>query len=271
MKYPNLTGKELIAWLVANKQEILDAKKATVKFADSIGTLVIDEPVSKSFANKDYLFEDDVDNGTLKRTIIANTYYYMDSHDDVHLDGIFTNSIEQRKARPQPHLFDHEFSVLAKVGKSLNYTEREISWRELGLGKTGKTKSLFLETEVKRSYNEKVFDAYLDGAIDQHSVGMRYIKIALAVNDEEQYPNEYKVWKEIISKIGNRSYAESKGYFYAVYEAALLETSAVLEGSNVLTPTLNNKSEPDDIQDLVKIEPPLCALNKSFILDGYLK
>lgn len=270
MKYPNLTGKELISWLVANKADVLDAKKAAVKYADSFGTLVIEQPVDKATASKSYLFEDDAENGSLKRTIVANTYYFMDSHDDVHLEGIFTNSIEQRKARPQPHLYDHEFSVLSKVGKSLGYSERPISWRELGLGKTGKTISLFLETEVKRSYNEKVFDAYLDGAIDQHSVAMRYIKVALAVNDEESYPNEYKVWQEVISKIGNRSHAEAKRYFFAVYEAALIETSAVLEGSNVLTPTLGNKSEPIIIPAVEKIEPHT-ALNKSFILDGYLK
>ena len=268
MKYPNLTGKELIDWLVANKADVLDAKKAVVKNADAIQCQPTFE---KDFATKGkYLYEDNIEAGVIKRTVIANTYLYMDSHDDVHLENVFTNSIEQRKNRPQPHLYDHNFSVLSKVGKALGYSERQISWRELGIGKTGMTTALFLETEIKKSYNEKVYDAYLDGSIDQHSVGMRYIKIALAVNDEENYPNEYKVWQEVISKIGNRAQVEKQGYFFAVYEAALLETSAVLEGSNGLTPTLGNKSEPDNIP-IVKADEPRKALNASVILGNYLK
>ncbi len=89
MKYPNLTGPALIKWLVENKADIIDAKKATVKNADSTGTFVVDASISKSAENKSarYLYEDDVEAGTLKRTIISNTYLYMDSHDDVHLDG----------------------------------------------------------------------------------------------------------------------------------------------------------------------------------------
>ena len=271
MKYPNLTGKQLIDWLVANKQDVIDAKKAIVKHADASFAL---PTLEKEFAVKGkYLFEDNIEAGTIKRTVIANTYLYMDSHDDVHLENTFTNSIEQRKSRPQPHLYDHQFSVLAKVGKSLNYTERSISWRELGIGKTGMTTALFLESEIKKAYNEKVYDAYLDGAIDQHSVGMRYIKIALAVNDEENYPNEYKVWEENIAKIGNRAQVEKQGYFFAVSEAALLETSAVLEGSNGLTPTLGNKSdEPlDNIQKDEVVVEPLKALDINGVLENYLK
>jgi len=266
MKTPNITGKELFKWLVANKAELIDAKKAATKHADatSFNPLSLSPEVSKG----KYLYEDDEDGGSLKRTIVANTYNYLDSHGDVHLEGIFTNSIEQRKNRPAPHLYDHNFSVLSKVGKSLNYTERKISWRELGLGKTGMTTALVLESEIKRGMNERVFDAYLNGEIDQHSVAMRYINVSLAVNDEEEYPNEYKVWQEVIGKVGNRQEAEKKGYFWAVREAALLETSAVLEGSNVLTPTLGKTQPSEDIEEKA-VQPPF-VLNRASILLNYL-
>ena len=268
MKIPNLTGKELFAWLVANKADLIEAKKATVKHTDATQFNPAYLPAQEVSKGK-YLYEDDEEKGVLKRTIVANTYNWLDSHGDVHLEGIFTSSIEQRKNRPAPHLYDHQFSVLSKVGKPLAYSERKISWRELGQGKTGMTTALFLETEIKRSLNEKVFEAYLAGEIDQHSVAMRYINVSLAVNDEENYPNEYKVWAEVIGKIANRAEAEKRGYFFAVREAALLETSAVLEGSNVLTPTLGNKAEPsDDIQPKT-VQPPF-ALNKEKILRNYL-
>ena len=69
---------------------------------------------------------------------------------------------------------------------------------------------------------------------------MRYIKIAVAVNDED-YPSEYEQWEKWIDKIGNKELAESKGYFWVIYEAALIEFSAVLMGSNELTDVMGNK------------------------------
>lgn len=267
IKLPNLQGKALIDWVVAHKQDLIDAKKAAIKQADIVTFQPAELDKVEAMKGK-YLYEDDEEKGVLKRTIIANTYLWLDSHYDVHLEGTFANSIAQRVKRPAPHLHDHNFSMLAKVGRPLSYSEREISWRELGHGKTGKTQALFLESEVLRSYNERIYNEYKDGQIDQHSVSMRYTKISLAVNDEENYPNEYKVWKDVIQRIGNKAEAEKLGFFWAVAEAALLETSAVLLGSNELTPTLGNKSEPSI--DIQHVEPPTKALNISKVLSGYL-
>jgi hypothetical protein len=79
---------------------------------------------------------------------------------------------------------------------------------------------------------------------------MQYVKIDLAVNDS-QYEEEYKVWSDNIDQIGNREHAEEKGYFWLVREAKLIEISAVLMGSNTLTPTINEPSK-----DTQKNEPP---------------
>ncbi len=263
-----LKGKELFKWLVANKAMLIDGKKAAIKFSDPLSvqpTWARDEvPVTKG----KYLFEDNTDKGILKRTIIANTYLWLDTHSDVHLENTFTNSIAQKANRPAPHLLDHQFSITAKIGKALNYSERQISWRELGLGKTGMTTALMLETEIMKSYNDRMYNEYLDGQVDQHSVSMRYIKMALAVNDGEDYPNEYKVWQDVIAKLGNRKTAEDQGYFWAIQEAALNETSAVLAGSNELTPTLgSDKSEP--LEDIPSVKPRK-ALDMNKVLQGYL-
>jgi hypothetical protein len=68
---------------------------------------------------------------------------------------------------------------------------------------------------------------------------MRYIKLDLAVNDED-YKEEYAEWNKYINEIGNKEEAEELGYFWAVKEAVLIEISAVLMGSNELTPTIEN-------------------------------
>lgn len=236
------TRKELFKYLVDNKRELIDMKKSVVKCADVVNAMPVAVRDNASKANA-YLYENDEEKGVLKRTIVANTYNWLDSHGDVHIPGIFTESIAQRGAKA-PHLHDHKFELEARVGKPIKFYEKQVSWRELGQGKTGMTTALFMESEIRRSLNEKVYNEYKDDEIDQHSVAMRYIKIALAVNDEENYPKEYEEWQKHIKNIGNRAEAEKQGYFYAIYEAALIEVSAVLLGSNELTPTLGSKSQP---------------------------
>jgi hypothetical protein len=267
MKHGGRVGKELFKYLVANKSDLIAAKKSAIKIADVVvmqPTWIKDVNVEKG----KYAFENNLEAGVLKRTIVANTYHWLDTHDDVHLDNIFANSIAQKVNKPAPHLLEHNYSLTAKIGKALSYREQEMSWRELGQGKTGMTMVLLLESNILKTYNERIYNEYLDDQIDQHSVKMRYIKMALAVNDAESYPNEYKVWADEIAKIGNRKKAEDQGYFWAQIEAELYETSAVLAGSNELTPTLGEgKSEP--LEDIPPVKPRK-ALDVNKVLKGYL-
>ena len=102
-----------------------------------------------------------------------------------------------------------------------------------------------------------MFRQYKNGWVNFHSIGLRYVKIALAVNDK-QYKEEYNNWKKYISQIVNREEAEKIGYFYAVTEVKVIEGSAVTLPANPLTPTLASKGQepqestltPDDIKGL---------------------
>ncbi len=259
--------KELFAYLVENKQELVELKKAARKFSDDTGFLTFIVPETTATKGK-YMYENDEEKGVLKRTIIANTYNWMDSHGDVHLSGLFGKSISERSNKI-PHLHDHKFELSARVGKPQKFEEKQISWRELGVGKTGMTEALFMESEIRKSYNDKVFNDYLNDDVDQHSVAMQYVKIELAVNDEEEYPKEYAVWEKILPLLGNRKEAEAKGYFWAVSEAKLVEVSAVLLGSNELTPTMGNKNQPlldteEKAEPSVKDTQLLEAINKLY-------
>jgi hypothetical protein len=245
------TKKELFKYLVQNKAELIALKKSAIKYTDCVYGVLLSEDIT---TKAKYPYENNEEKGILKRTIIGNTYNWMDSHDDVHLNGIFSESIKARGTKIF-HLNNHIRDFSAKVGKPSAIYEKEISWRELGQGKTGMTEALFMESEIKKAYNPMLFDAYLNDEVDQHSVGMQYVNIALAVNDKEDYPREYEEWQKHISKIGNRQRAEDKGYFFAVYEAKLIEISAVLLGSNELTPTLGNKLQPSETLEF-KVSPP---------------
>ena len=245
MKKPTdfATKKDFIKYLVANKAEIINLKKTAIKYSEVQLSLHDEEniPVLKQLATR---HKDDIASGVIKRTIIGNTYNWMDSHDDVHVNGLFGKSISERGTDKIWHLHDHEHKITAKVGKPVLFKEESLAWKDLGVDIPGMTMSLMMDSNIRKDLNPLVFGMYLSKEITQHSVGMRYIKVDLAVNDPEQKV-EYAEWNKHIGNIGNRAKAEDQGYFFAVKEAQLIEISAVLAGSNELTPTMENESKAD--------------------------
>jgi hypothetical protein len=232
------TVKEKIAYLVANKSELMEFKKASFKTADAFGSNVIEVNAAKALNTH---YKDEPATGVIKRTIIANTYNWLDSHGDVHVTNLFSKSISEREGRIW-HLHDHEQKVTAKIGTPEKIYEKAVQWSNLGVNKFGYTEALFMDSNVKESLNKRMFKAYLENEVDQHSVGMQYVKMDLAVNDPE-FKEEFATWNKYIDQIGNRADAEKQGYFWAIKEAKLIEISAVLEGSNTLTPTVQNITE----------------------------
>lgn len=236
------TKSELFAYLIENKDMLIAQKKSATKFTDVVSYF---PEVEKTVTKAKYPYENDEEKGILKRTLVANTYNWMDTYGDVHLSGTFSRSIEQKGTKIF-HLQSHVMDWSAKVGTPTAVYEKQISWRELGIGKTGMTEALFVESDIKKAYNEIMYDAYKNDEVDQHSVGMQYVNIALAVNDPDDYPREHEEWQKHIGKLGNRKAAEDRGFFWAVYEAKLIEVSAVLMGANELTPTLGTKANPSE-------------------------
>jgi len=226
------TEKEFYKYLSANKSELIAFKKATVKFTDSFESG--NETVKSLSTNN----ADDLEKGVIKRTIIGNTYNWMDSHDDVHVENTFSKSIAERQDKIW-HLHDHEQKITSKVGKPTSIYEKQIAWKDLGVDKEGRTICLCMDSNIMKDMNAGVFGQYLSKEITQHSVAMKYIDINMAINDAD-CKQEYSVWNKYINQLGNKAKAMEKGYFFAVKEAALIEISAVLAGSNELTPTIDN-------------------------------
>lgn len=233
---------ELFRHLVTNKEDIFAQKKSVVKRCEG-GLSCMPAMLTEDTIKAKPVYENDFEKGVLKRTVVTNTYWWMDSHSDVHIgrDGgdtaIFSESIKGRESKIYP-IDQHNWSLDGKMGKTLSLYEAPISWRALGVGKTGMTESLFAVAQIEKAKNEKRYEEYKNDEIDQHSVGMRYVDVQLAVNDPDEYPKEFQVWQKYIGKLGNRQEAEKQGYFFPVIKAQLLEYSAVIAGSNTLTPTL---------------------------------
>lgn len=99
---------------------------------------------------------------------------------------------------------------------------------------------LTFTTDVKKSYNEKAYDLYLNDGINQHSIGLQYINISLAINDPED-SEHYSNWTEHFDSLMNKAKAIDDGFFFPVKEYRLIENSGVLFGANELTPVLSKQ------------------------------
>lgn len=248
--YPKFaTKKELFAYLVKNKKDIIELKKAALKFTDDFGISAIEKAILKEYNGTTANDTADV----IYRTIIGNTYLWMDSHDDVHLTDVFAKSIKDRGEKIY-HLHDHLRQVTAKVGVPQKVYEAYIDWTKLGVNKAGQTQALFMDSAIKKELNPQVFGMYRDKEINQHSVAMQYVQLCLCINDPED-KEEFANWNMYIDLLGNRADAEEQGYFWVVKEAKLIEISCVLEGSNELTPTLEPDTQKEPVITTLP-EPP---------------
>lgn len=242
-----MNRKEIIKSKLANKEALINIKRATVKHTDGL-ILTPKLIVPNGEAVKSELPKDTED--VLYRTIIANTYNYMDSHEDVHLNGCFTKSINENKR--QLYIKDHANYTTEIAGKVLKAYEQGGTFKDFGLDNDKETQAFLKDVAIYREQSEQFFSQMKNGMINQHSVGMMYIKIALAV-DDASHEEEYKLYTSILPKIANYQEVEEKGYFFAVQEARELETSAVTLGSNGVTGVYNNNEDETTEEKLIKI------------------
>ena len=250
LEIPNYeTKKELLDFLVTHKETLIAQKKSILKEADGIGSYYKQEQELKS-VNKSQ-DGSDMSVNEIKVRAIINTTNYLDSHKDVHIKGIWQKSLKENKRIM--HIQEHMSSSFDKIiasGDDLKAFTKTMTWKELGYDADGNTQALVFDSVVKESRNPYMFNQYKQGFVENHSVGMRYVKIELAINDKD-YPTEKAFYDKYITEIINRKEAEDSQYFWVVTEAKIIEGSAVPFGSNPITPTTRTKSEPSMI-DLIK-------------------
>ena len=240
------TKKELFVFLIENKETLTAQKKAVTKFSDGFAfdsdSIRVDADIAlKAIKTNNPIIDAPAE---LSVKAVINTTNVIDSHNDVHLPGIWDKSLRENKNIM--HLQEHkmQFDSIISDGRDLKVSAETKTWEELGFTFKGETQALIFDSTVKRSRNKYMHSQYADGHINNHSVAMQYVKIVLAINDEDA-GNEFDVWEKYIDQIANKEEAISQGYFWAVKEAKVIEGSAVPIGSNQFTPTLeNNKSKP---------------------------
>jgi len=240
MNIDNLQGDTLFSYLRTNRESLLEAKLTSLALAEPITIAkevnTVLNPSLSDLSNRD----------TLDVTVVCSTSWLCNSHMDVLTDKAFDKSIKVR-GNTIPHIVDHRHEATAHVGDVKKVYIKEMPLRDLGYSEEGTTTVLLMDTTVRKDYNEDVFKFYANGKINQHSIGFTYQDIKFAVNSSHENDKVEKlVWDEFYPKVINKDVVDKRGYFWVVSEVDVKENSAVLFGSNHLTPTLTIASMKTD-------------------------
>jgi hypothetical protein len=224
--------RQLIDWLIANKSALVAQKKSAIKQADSISYYpqLVNE---KGEANKAAVSLSEGANKIKVRSVINTTKFY-DSHGDVHIDQLWNKSLKESK---DFYLVNqHNFSFEGIISDNVKAFAKQIDWTDLGYTYEGQTQALIFDSVIDKNESPEMFNRYAQGKVKNHSVGMQYVKMDLAVNDD-RYEKEFALWNKYAPQIANKEAAVENGFFWAVTEAKIIEGSAVVRGSNSATPT----------------------------------
>lgn len=248
--------KEMLRYMSENKDLLIAQKKSQIKHADGFAfngfaNVLFD----KGIAHKGTM-PLDTPSEVLNVLAVINTTNVLDSHDDVHLPGIWNKSLQENKSIL--HVQEHkasEHKYIISSGVDLKAYVKDYTFKELGYNLEGTTQALMFDSMVRRERNEFMWKQYAKGWVDNHSVGMYYVKLFFAANDTS-LGDDYENWEKYFPMIANQEQALTNGYFWAVPEAKLIEGSSVPLGSNTITPAIavNSTSLKNETQSQI-IEP----------------
>ena len=262
LEAPDLSFKsknEVYDFLAKNESKIIQAKKGVIhesayKFKnDSLAFSTKHLMINKIESLKGEIeFKEDF------YYPIINTTNVVDSHGDVHLNGIWKKSAKE-KNRKTYYVFDHELKSLSIIVKARDVEIKVIktTFKALGYDMDGETEALTFVFNKDSVIHEKAED-FLNDEEMQNSVRMRYIDVVLCMNSDKTEHKEYKKnYEKYIGEVSNKEDLNELEYFYAVKEAEIVsEGSLVPLGSNRFTPIKYFKSKNiEPSQDTQETEP----------------
>lgn len=223
---------EQTRFIIKNKSELIALKKQEYKTKS--------EPIIKCELIKEFTpLIEDITSDFIEVKAVINSTNIIDSHLDLHMANIWNKTVKDNPF--SHHLKQHENkfeSVISNKAKSYN---EKSNFNKLGLDVDFKTTTNINEFILSKSKMPYMFDAYKSGDVQQHSIGMMYVDIDIAYYDEDSQ-KQMDFFNEMKGLAVNPEVADEYGYFWVVYEAKKREGSAVVFGSNSVTPTLYVKN-----------------------------
>lgn len=247
------TKEELFKELKLNEKKLIDLKKATIQKSAEKGQLSTFELLKNDESIKEYI--DAKDNYIFA---VINTTKYLDSHDDVHMNGIWNKSVNEQQGKIF-YIADHSLKINDVVAwnSDVEIMVKSLPFSFLGKSYEGNTEALIFAIDKNKIVHEGAKQIIENKRPVQNSVRMEYVKIELAIDDAQpDYAENKKTFDLYINEIANKDKAIEQGYFWAVTEAKISkEGSMVLFGSNDVTPIIENKTEAEEITSEIKEEP----------------
>lgn len=250
--------EELFKHLRENKEIIIDAKKSVIQKSVDKGSAV----VSKCL---DLLkFTDQ-----LKGIKIDDNFYYiavnstliLDSHDDLHDNGIWKKSVQEIQGKNYL-VCDHELEVLQTITRKehIEIFTAKVPFSLIGQPYNGDTEILVYKIPKNQIKLEAVKEWLDSGDSIEASVRMRYVTILLAMDSNNPEDETEKAnYDAYINKIANKADFEYIPYFYIIKEAQnVRESSLVVAGSNHSTGLINNnKNQAEKSLEQIEAEKSL--------------
>lgn len=232
------TKEEMFLALKANKDKIIGLKKAAIKDSENSAFFFrASKEATKGLESTKGLGIGD----TLYPVI--NTTYLLDSHGDLHVDGIWDNSLKDQAGKLY-YAVDHQlkFGMIVSYPHEVDAFAQTMNWTDLGKDWPGTTQALIYKIQVTDKSNTDFVKAVADGVPLENSVRMQYVDMELCVDsDAKELALEKANFYKHLPLIANKEHAMSEGYFWAIKQAKIIkEGSAVFAGSNFVTPILPN-------------------------------
>jgi hypothetical protein len=240
------TKSKLFEALRTNKSHIIEMKKAQVLKSCEKETTIkarLLKPELLSGASKELLLDSNYHH------IAVNSTKILDSHEDLHLDGLWSKSVKEQQGKNYLVL-DHQLSVFNTVVKKedIEMFTAVVSFAAIGKAYEGDTEVLVYKFLKSKVLIPSISEWLESGDDIEASVRMQYVKLDLAMDSEEEADKEAKrIFDKYYPIIANKEDFEEIRYFWVISEAKnVRESSLVLAGSNGATGAIESKN----------IEPP---------------
>jgi len=249
------TKEELFKELRDNSEIMIESKKSLIQKS-------CDKGISVTCKSLDLLkFTDQ-----LKGIKIDDNFYYiavnstriLDSHDDLHLDGIWKKSIKDQQGKNYLVL-DHELTIKSVVVRKehVEIFTAKIPFSLIGKPYDGDTEVLIYKVAKDKVKDETVKEWLDSGDAIEGSVRMQYVTIFLAMNSDNPEDAVFKKnYDDYYPVIANKEDFDYIYYFFAIKEAKnVKESSLVVFGSNSSTGQIMNNKQAEKSLDNIKDEP----------------
>lgn len=250
------TKEELFKSLKDNLEFITDAKKSQIQKSCEKG-------ISVTCKSLDLLkFSDQ-----LKGIKIDDNFYYiavnstkiLDSHEDMHIDGIWKKSISEQQGKNYL-VTDHDLEIKSVIVRKehIEIFTAKIPFSLIGKPYEGDTEVLIYKVP-KNQVRDAIVKEWLEsGDSIEGSVRMQYVNFVLCMDSNNPDDATFKAnYDQYYPLIANKEDFEYIWYFFAIKEAKnVRESSLVVFGSNSSTGQVTNNKEAVKIDTSeIKIEP----------------